>query len=199
MIPRSYPTSGWIEVICGCMFSGKTEELLRRCNRARYAKLEVVLFKPSVDVRYAVEDVVSHSDQRLPCIPVGNASEILRHVGTARVVAIDEAQFFGSNLVSVCNQLADDGRQVIVAGLDQDYRGVPFEPIPELLAVAEFVTKALAVCMVCGAPANRSQRLVQRDSRVLLGASESYEARCRAHWAPDSFDGTQEELPLRTD
>jgi thymidine kinase len=115
------------------------------------------------------------------------------------VVGIDEAQFFGPDLVDVCNRLADEGRQVIVAGLDQDFRGRPFEPIPELMAVAEYVTKALAVCMVCGAPANRSQRLVQREARVLLGSNDAYEARCRAHWEPDAFDATQEELPLRAD
>ena len=199
MMPRAFPTSGWIEVICGCMFSGKTEELLRRCNRARYAKLQVALFKPSVDVRYAVDDVVSHSDNRLPCIPVAHAPDILKHCGDARVVGIDEAQFFGPSLVDVANRLADDGRQVIIAGLAQDFRGVPFEPIPDLLAVAEYVTKTLAVCMVCGAPANRSQRLVHRESRVLIGASDTYEARCRAHWDPESFDSQQEELPLRTE
>lgn len=199
MIPRAFPSSGWIEVIIGCMFSGKTEELIRRLNRARYAKLTVAVFKPAVDVRYAVSDVVSHSEERLPCIPVASAGEILRHVSGVSVVGIDEAQFFDRSLVDVCNRLADEGRRVVVAGLDQDYRGVPFDPIPELVAVAEYVEKALAVCMVCGAPANRSQRLVARDSRVLLGAGEVYEARCRAHWDPDTFDGLQEELPLRTD
>lgn len=196
MIPRPYPSSGWIEVITGCMFSGKTEELIRRLNRARYAKLDVAVFKPSVDVRYALEDVVSHSEGRLPCIPVATATDILRHAGKVAVVGIDEAQFFDRSLVEVATRLADDGRRVVVAGLDQDYRGQPFEPIPELMAVAEYVDKMLAVCMVCGAPANRSQRLVARDSRVLLGASEVYEARCRAHWKPDGFDGQQEQLPL---
>ncbi|MCB9668238.1 MAG: thymidine kinase [Alphaproteobacteria bacterium] len=178
------------------MFSGKTEELIRRLNRARYAKLEVVVFKPSVDVRYAVADVVSHSDERIPCKPVKTAGDILRNVGTASVVGIDEAQFFDASLVDVVNRLADEGRRVVVAGLDQDFRGRPFEPIPQLMAIAEYVDKTLAVCMVCGAPANRSQRMVHRESQVLLGAAEVYEARCRAHWDPDTFDARQEELPL---
>lgn len=197
MIPRAYPVgTGWIEVIAGCMFSGKTEELIRRLNRARYATQRVVVFKPAVDVRYAVDDVVSHTDMRVPCVPVTQASDILRLVGDAQVVGIDEAQFFDLDLVRVANRLADDGRRVVIAGLDQDYRGQPFEPIPQLLAVAEYIQKTLAVCMVCGSPADRSQRLVQRDSRVLLGAKEVYEARCRLHWRPDAFDEEQQTLPL---
>lgn len=196
MIPRRFPQTGWVEVVTGCMFSGKTEELIRRLNRARFAKLEVVVFKPAIDVRYAVEDVVSHSEERMRALPVQNASDILKHVGRASVVGIDEAQFFDDSLVEVVNRLADEGRRVVVAGLDQDYRGRPFEPIPQLMAIAEYVDKTLAVCMVCGAPANRSQRMVHRDSQVLLGATEVYEARCRAHWDPESFDARQEELPL---
>ena len=197
-MPRAYPIgTGWIEVIAGCMFSGKTEELIRRLNRARYATQRVVVFKPAVDTRYAVEDVVSHSEARLPCIPVKNASDILTEVGDAQVVGIDEAQFFDNDLVDVANRLADDGRRVVIAGLDQDYRGVPFEPVPQLMAVAEYVQKTLAVCMVCGSPADRSQRLVQRDVQVLLGAKETYEARCRVHWQPDAFDPEQQALPLR--
>jgi thymidine kinase len=185
MIPHAYPAgTGWIEVITGCMFSGKTEELLRRINRARIARQRVVVFKPKTDVRYAVEEVVSHADGRVKCVPVSDAAEIPGLVGDAQVVGIDEAQFFERNLVSVATELADLGLRVLVAGLDQDFRGVPFEPMPELLAVSEYITKTLAVCMVCGAPANRSQRLVQRDVRVLLGASDSYEARCRRHWQP---------------
>lgn len=198
MVPRAYPVgTGWIEVVTGCMFSGKTEELIRRLNRASYATQRVVVFKPAVDVRYAVEDVVSHSALRFPCVPVEEASDILRQVADAQVVGIDEAQFFSADLVDVCTRLADDGRRVVVAGLDQDFRGVPFEPIPQLLSVAEYITKTLAVCMVCGSPANRSQRLVPRDTRVLLGAEETYEARCRVHWKPDAFDPQQESLPLR--
>ncbi len=150
----------------------------------------------SIDVRYAADDIVSHSEYRFPCIPVDAAAEILRLVGDAQVVGIDEAQFFDGTLVEVANRLADEGRRVVIAGLDQDYRGIPFEPIPALLAVAEYVTKSLAVCMVCGSPANRSQRLVQRDLRVLLGSSETYEARCRLHWDPEVFDPEQQSLPL---
>lgn len=197
MIPNAYPIGvGWIEVIAGCMFSGKTEELIRRLNRARIARQKVIVFKPQVDVRYAKEEVVSHSDERIPCIPVKEAGEILRLVGDAQVVGVDEAQFFDNTLVPVVEQLANEGVRVIVAGLDLDYRGVPFEPIPQLLATAEHITKPLAVCTVCGAPANRSQRLVHRDTRVLLGALESYEARCRRHWNPEVFDPQQESLPL---
>jgi thymidine kinase len=197
MMPHSYPIgSGWIEVITGCMFSGKTEELLRRLVRARIAKQRVLVFKPQVDVRYAVEEVVSHADARIACVPVADAGEILARVGDAQVVGIDEAQFFDERLVAVANTLADEGVRVLVAGLDQDFRGVPFEPMPQLLAVAEYITKTLAVCTVCGAPANRSQRLVHGDRRVLLGATESYEARCRKHWDPGLFAGHQESLPL---
>jgi len=197
MTPRAFPVgTGWIEVVTGCMFSGKTEELIRRLNRARYATQRVVVYKPSVDVRYAAADIVSHSEYRFPCIPVDTAAEILSTVGEAQVVGIDEAQFFDLDLVDVANRLADDGRRVVIAGLDQDYRGQPFEPMPQLMAVAEYVAKTLAVCMVCGSPADRSQRLVHRESRVLLGAKEVYEARCRAHWRPDHFDPHQENLPL---
>lgn len=197
MMPHAYPQgSGWIEVVAGCMFSGKTEELIRRLNRARIARQRVVVFKPKIDVRYGVDEVVSHSSDRVECIPVGDASDIIRLVGDAQVVGVDEAQFFEENLIPVVEQLAEDGVRVIIAGLDLDYRGVPFGPMPKLLAVAEYITKALAVCTVCGAPANRSQRLVHRDSRVLLGASETYEARCRRHWDPGVFDPHQEALPL---
>lgn len=197
MMPQATPLgTGWIEVVTGCMFSGKTEELIRRLNRARIARQRVVVFKPRVDVRYAEGEVVSHSSERVPCVPVGDAHEILRAVGDAEVVGVDEAQFFDANLVAVCEQLANEGRRVIVAGLDQDFRGVPFDPIPQLLAVAEYITKTLAVCTICGAPANRSQRLVRRDARVLLGAQDAYEARCRRHWEPQAFEPQQESLPL---
>ena len=197
MMPRAFPVgTGWIEVVTGCMFSGKTEELIRRLNRARYATQKVVMYKPAVDTRYAVDDVVSHSDNRYPCRPVQAASDILRLVNDAQVVGIDEAQFFDATLVDVVERLANDGRRVIVAGLDQDFRGQPFGPIPGLMAVAEYVTKTMAVCMVCGSPANRSQRLVQRDDQVVLGATETYEARCRLHWDPERFDALQQSLPL---
>ena len=189
---------GRIEVITGCMFSGKTEELIRRLVRARFARQEVRIFKPATDTRYAVHDVVSHSKHRLPCVPVSRAADIPGQVGAAVVVGIDEAQFFDADVVTVANQLADAGHRVVVAGLDQDYRGVPFGPIPHLLAVAEYITKNLAVCMSCGAPADRSQRLVHRDTRVLLGAEESYEARCRRCWDPACFDPDQLELRHKT-
>lgn len=197
MTPRAYPVgTGWIEVIVGCMFSGKTEELIRRLNRARYATQRVVVFKPKIDTRFSQAHAASHSGLRFPCEPVDHPSDILRLVGDAQVVGIDEAQFFDASLVEVAERLADEGRRVVIAGLDQDYRGEPFEPIPELMAVAEYVTKTLAVCVVCGAPANRSQRLVPRDVRVVLGASESYEARCRLHWDPDPKASQQQSLPL---
>ena len=188
--------AGWIEVVTGCMFSGKTEELIRRLVRARIARQRVVVFKPAIDTRYAVEDVVTHGGVRLPCIPVERASEIEARVGDAEVVGIDEAQFFDLSLVGVVNRIADSGRRVVIAGLDQDFRGEPFEPIPQLLAVAEYITKNLAVCMVCGGPADRSQRLGERDVRVVLGSTEAYEARCRAHWNPDPVPPHQQSLPL---
>lgn len=197
MMPHAYPTgAGWIEVVTGCMFSGKTEELMRRVRRAQIARQRVAVFKPDVDQRYADEEVVSHRADRIPCIPVARASQILEHLDEVDVVGIDEAQFFGPDLPEVVTQLADVGLRVIVAGLDLDYRGRPFDPVPEIMALAEYVTKALAVCTVCGAPANRSQRLVHRDARVLLGAGEVYEARCRRHWDPEQFDAEQESLPL---
>lgn len=183
-------------MITGCMFSGKTEELIRRLRRAGYARQRVLIFKPATDTRYAEEEVVTHPGERLPCVPVAKATDILTQVGDAQVVGIDEAQFFGMELVDVCNRLADEGRRVLVAGLDQDFLGKPFEPIPQLLAVAEYITKNLAVCMVCGAPADRSQRLVNREDRVVLGSVDVYEPRCRAHWSPDHFDPEQVELEL---
>jgi thymidine kinase len=196
MMLHGAPGTGWIEVITGCMFSGKTEELLRRVRRARIARQRVLVFKPRVDVRYADDEVVSHADERVVCIAVEHAADILHHVDDIDVVGIDEAQFFDRGLVAVVERLADEGRRVIVAGLDQDFRGRTFEPIPELLALAEEITKTLAVCTVCGGAASRSQRLVQGDRRVMLGATETYEARCRRHWDPERFDAEQETLPL---
>ncbi|MFK7929608.1 MAG: thymidine kinase [Myxococcota bacterium] len=188
--------AGWIEVVTGCMFSGKTEELIRRLIRAQIARQRVLVFKPAVDVRYARKDIVTHTGQRLACQPVAKASQMLQLVGDAQVVGVDEAQFFSNELVDVCNRMADDGRRVLVAGLDQDFQGRPFEPIPQLLAVAEYITKNLAVCMVCGAPADRSQRLDAREEKVVLGATGVYEARCRGCWTPGQFDPEQADLPL---
>jgi len=180
-VPRN---TGWIEVICGCMFSGKTEELIRRLRRAQIAKQKVAIFKPKVDTRYSAENITSHSEQSIIAQVVDDAAEILNLVNDAQVIGIDEGQFFKQNIVDVCNQLADEGKRVIVAGLDQDYTGKPFEPMPQLLAVAEYITKTLAICVVCGNPADRTQRIVNRHERVIVGAREIYEARCRNCYKP---------------
>ena len=190
-VPRD---TGFIEVITGCMFSGKTEELIRRLNRARYAKQRVMIFKPRIDARYAPDSVVSHSKQELTAVAIDDANEILELASDADVVGIDEAQFFGPPLVAVAERLANDGRRVVVAGLDQDYLGRPFEPMPHLMAVAEYVTKNLAICMCCGNPADRSQRLVRRDATVVVGGTESYEARCRRCFDPTVAGSAQKEL-----
>ena len=171
--------TGWIEVICGCMFSGKTEELIRRLRRAEIARQNVSIFKPRIDKRYSDDHIVSHSDDRLKSIVVDSASEILTFSADSHVVGIDEGQFFGPELVGICEKMADAGKRVIVAGLDQDFRGQPFEPIPQLLSVAEYITKTLAICVVCGNPADRTQRKTQQGERVLVGARDIYEARCR--------------------
>ncbi len=180
--------TGHIEVICGSMFSGKTEELIRRLRRAQIAKQKVAIFKPSIDNRFSDNDIVSHSKQSITSTVVDSADEILLFSSGADVIGIDEAQFFDTNLVEVCQKLADQGKRVIVAGLDTDFRGIPFEPIPELLAIAEYITKTLAVCMKCGAPANRTQRITQDSSRVVVGASDVYEARCRNCYEPPRKD-----------
>ncbi len=171
---------GWVEVITGSMFSGKSEELIRRVRRAQIARQQVQLFKPRVDDRFGSDEIVSHSDMKMPSQVVSSAAEVLEGVRPdTDVVAIDEGQFFDLSLVGVVNTLADRGVRVIVAGLDQDYRGRPFEPMPQLMAVAEYVDKTLAICMQCGAPANRSQRLVASTDRVVVGGAQQYEARCR--------------------
>jgi len=176
---------GRIEVICGSMFSGKSEELIRRIRRAMIAKQKVQAFKPEIDDRYSPDDIVSHDDRRIECRKVKSAAEIPALVDDdTRVVGIDEAQFLGERLAEVCERLADGGKRVIVAGLDQDYRGKPFEPIPELLALAEDITKTMAVCMVCGAAANKTQRLTESDERIVVGAGETYEPRCRKCYRP---------------
>jgi thymidine kinase len=176
-VPRN---TGWIEVICGCMFSGKTEELIRRLRRAQIAKQKVAIFKPKIDNRYSSEHITTHSEQSLVAKVVEDASEILNQINDAQVVGIDEGQFFKANIVDICNQLADQGKRVIVAGLDQDYTGKPFEPMPQLLAIAEYITKTLAICVVCGNPADRTQRKSDRPERVVVGAKDIYEARCRS-------------------
>ncbi len=179
---------GWIEVIVGSMFSGKTEELIRRLRRAEIARQEVAIFKPEVDTRYSSDHIVSHNEQRFPSITVPHAADILDLCDTARVVAIDEGQFFSEEILDVCEKLANQGKRVIVAGLDQDYRGRPFEPMPQIMAIAEYVTKTLAICVVCGNPANRTQRTVRDGDRVLVGATDAYEARCRNCYEPPASD-----------
>jgi thymidine kinase len=181
IVPKDH---GWIEVICGSMFSGKTEELIRRIRRAQIAKLTVAIFKPKIDDRFSKQHIVSHNDQRIPSIAVASAGEILVKAEDAQVIGIDEAQFFDMSLVDVCQQLANSGRRVIIAGLDQDYTGKPFEPIPQLLAVAEYITKTLAICVKCGNPANRTQRLSKDSERVVVGSGNIYEARCRFCYEP---------------
>jgi len=175
---------GWIEVIVGCMFSGKTEELIRRIRRAEIAKQRVAIFKPKIDIRFSPDQIVSHSDARFHATVVENASEVISLSLDAQVVGVDEGQFFDTGLVHVVEQLAAEGKRVIVAGLDQDFRGQPFEPMPHLLAIAEYITKTLAICVVCGNPADRTQRKTTGAERVLVGASEVYEARCRRCFEP---------------
>lgn len=171
---------GWIEVICGSMFSGKTEELIRRLKRAQFAKQRVEIFKPAVDTRYDETEVVSHDSNAIQSTPVPNSSNILILADDVEVVGIDEAQFFDMGLVDVCNQLAGRGVRVIIAGLDMDYLGKPFGPIPDLLATAEYVTKVHAICMHCGELANHSFRFSEEDTLVALGEKDSYEPLCRA-------------------
>ncbi|MBE0649973.1 MAG: thymidine kinase [Bacteroidales bacterium] len=171
---------GWIEVICGSMFSGKTEELIRRLNRARIAKQKVEIFKPEIDTRYDENDVVSHDAKAVSSTPIQNASQILLYADDFEVVGIDEAQFFGDELISTCNDLANRGKRVVIAGLDMDYKGNPFGPIPKLMALAEEVTKVHAICIRCGDLAQYSHRTVKNDKLVVLGETEAYEPLCRS-------------------
>jgi thymidine kinase len=177
---------GWIEVICGSMFSGKSEELIRRVHRVQIAKKKVQVFKPTIDTRYSIQYIYSHNGTKIEAINISNSKELLEKTEPdTEVVAIDEAQFYDKGIVTICQKLADQGRRVMVAGLDQDFRGEPFGPIPELLAVAEYIDKLQAICMICGSPASRTQRLVNgkpakySDPIILIGAKETYEARCR--------------------
>jgi thymidine kinase len=179
-INQTRPGLGWIEVIAGSMFSGKSEELIRRLRRAQIARQRVQIFKPAFDNRFASSDIVSHSEMRIQGVNVGSSAELLRLVnGDTEVVGIDEAQFFDKDLPDACTRLAGAGKRVVVAGLDTDYLGRPFEPMPIMMAIAEYVTKTHAICMVCGNPASHTQRLVASDERLLLGAGGTYEARCR--------------------
>jgi len=185
-IHRKASEHGWIEVITGSMFSGKSEELIRRLRRAQIARQKVQIFKPVVDNRYGEDQIVSHSDMRIASQNVRSSEELVARVDEdTEVVGIDEGQFFDVNLPAACNTLANLGKRVIVAGLDQDYLGRPFEPMPQLLAIAEYVTKTLAICVVCGEPANHTQRLVASSDRVLVGATGLYEARCRHCFDPN--------------
>jgi thymidine kinase len=177
--------SGWIEVITGSMFSGKSEELIRRLRRAQIARQKVQIFKPKIDDRFGEDHITSHSEMRIASENVNGSAQLLTRVhADTEVVGIDEGQFFDPELPAVCTTLADQGKRVIVAGLDQDYLGKPFEPMPQLLAIAEYITKTLAICVVCGAPANHTQRLVASRERVLVGAQGAYEARCRRCFDP---------------
>ena len=171
--------TGWIEVVCGSMFSGKTEELIRRIRRAQYASLNVIIFKPKLDTRDKKNTVVSHDGKVIQCKTIKKSEEIYKRVKDCKVVGIDEAQFFNNNLVEVCNQLANQGVRVIIAALDMDYEGNPFEPIPQLMSIAEDVTKVRAICIQCGDLANYSYRIVDKDEQILLGEKNEYEARCR--------------------
>lgn len=187
-IPGHYQNPGSLEVICGSMFSGKTEELIRRLKRAQIARQRVQVFKPRLDNRYSVEQVASHSGILHDALPVDDSGEMRRLLDTAAtVVAIDEVQFFDKAVADFCRELADSGVRVIVAGLDLDFRGEPFGPLPTLMAEAELVSKLQAICVVCGAPASRTQRLINGDPAsyhdpiIMVGAQEVYEARCRLH------------------
>ncbi len=177
--------TGWVEVIAGSMFSGKSEELIRRLNRARIARQKVQVFKPQIDARYSVEEIASHSGQKHDSKPVSSTAEMMAAiVEETQVVGIDEGQFFDMELIAAVNELAARGKRVIIAGLDQDYTGKPFEPMPQLLSIAEFITKTHAICVKCGSTANYSQRTVESEERVEVGASDKYEARCRKCFVP---------------
>lgn len=171
--------SGWIEVVCGSMFSGKTEELIRRLRRAQIANQRVEIFKPATDTRYSEEEIVSHNQNSIPSRVVDTAQQLLLLTSDVEVVGIDEAQFFDEEIVEVCNTLATRGIRVVVAGLDMDYRGIPFGPMPLLMARAEFITKVHAICQQCGSLANYSYRVAVSESQVLLGEKDAYEPRCR--------------------
>lgn len=183
--PHSRANGGWVEVIAGSMFSGKSEELIRRLRRAKIARQKVQVFKPEIDSRFAQNQIVSHSEMRHESMNSRSAAEVLAKVEPdTEVVGIDEGQFFDNELVDVANKLAQRGVRVIIAGLDQDYTGKPWEPMPQLLAIAEYITKTHAICMKCGRPANYSQRTFKSDERVAVGAADKYEARCRRCFVP---------------
>ena len=176
---------GWIEVICGPMFSGKSEELIRRLRRAMIARKRVEVFKPTIDDRYSADEIVSHGDLRMKSEALDRTRDILQRIDwRTEVIGVDEANFMGPDLIEIAGTLADSGKQVIIAGLDTDYMGRPFSPVPELLAMAESITKTLAICVRCGNPAKHTQRLVESDDLIVVGASGMYEARCRRCFEP---------------
>src|SRR5713226_1071455 len=176
---------GWIEVICGPMFSGKSEELIRRLRRATIARKRVQVFKPAIDIRYSSDEIVSHGDLRMKSEVLEDSKDMLRRIDSrTEVVGVDEANFMGPDLIEIAGALADGGKQVIIAGLDTDYMGRPFSPIPELLALAESITKTLAICVQCGNPGKHTQRLVESNDLIVVGAADMYEARCRRCFEP---------------
>ncbi len=178
---NKFTKTGWIEVVCGSMFSGKTEELIRRVKRGKIAQQQVKIFKPSVDIRYHQKNVVSHDSSEVDSYPVQNAKEILNHIFPEdEIIAIDEAQFFDSDLTDVCREIANQGKRVIIAGLDMDFKGEPFGPIPQLMATAEYVTKVKAICVDCGSLAHHSYRLAEGENVVLLGEKKEYIPLCRS-------------------
>ncbi|MBD3225743.1 MAG: thymidine kinase [Caldithrix sp.] len=185
--------TGWIEVICGSMFSGKTEELIRRLKRALIARQKVAIFKPKIDNRYSKNEIVSHDLKKIKARVVEKPAEILNQALESHVVGIDEAQFFDENLVGICQTLANMGKRVIVTGLDQDYQGKPFGPIPNLLAVAEHIDKMHAICVICGNPANFTYRKTEEKEKVVVGASDIYEARCRNCYVPPEENEREKE------
>lgn len=190
--------AGWIEVVCGGMFSGKTEELIRRARRAHIAGQQVIIVKPAIDNRYSETEIVSHNESALPGITVDTADQIILLTSSAKVVCIDEAQFFDDRIVDVANSLANDGKRVIIAGLDMDYLGNPFEPMPQLLAIAEYVTKLHAICAESGTLAQFSQRVVMSDQQVLVGEKEAYEPRSRQCFRPPVDEKRGKPLPPMT-
>jgi thymidine kinase len=192
--------TGWLEVICGPMFSGKSEELIRRIRRAEIAGQRLQIFKHGIDARYDVSSIVSHNQQSFPSVAINHSQDLRRLVDDqAELVAIDEGQFFDHELVEICDELAKGGKRVLVAGLDLDYRGLPFGPMPNLMAAAEYVTKQLAICMTCGNPANFTQRLTPNRDQIVVGAKGTYEARCRHHFHPPSDHDSATETKSETD
>ena len=191
---------GLIEVICGCMFAGKTEELIRRIKTFEYANKKIIVFKPKIDNRYSKDEVASHAGSKVKSHPISKAEEIFKYLKDEEIIAIDEVQFFDEQIIDICEYLANNGKRVMVAGLDMDFRGEPFKPMPKLLAVSEHITKLQAVCSVCGSPSSRTQRLINGepakvdDPIILVGANESYEPRCRAHHIVAPSENEKEEM-----